>query len=78
MALNRVVTIGGGEIGRSQAVQSQTCGLDVHSDMNLVLLKPNSDTAAQIIIHGKALQDMDAVGFHHYKSIAMAAVLESH
>ncbi|MCP4980801.1 MAG: cobyric acid synthase [Gammaproteobacteria bacterium] len=78
MALNSAVTIDGGEIGRSQAVQAQACGLEAHSDMNPVLLKPNSDTAAQIIIHGKALQDMDAVGFHHYKSIAMTAVLESH
>jgi len=78
MALNSAVTVDGGEIGRSQAVQAQACGLDAHSDMNPVLLKPNSDTAAQVIIRGKALQDMDAVGFHDYKAIAMAAVLESH
>jgi adenosylcobyric acid synthase len=78
MALNSAVTVDGGEIGRSQAVQAQACGLEAHSDMNPVLLKPNSDTAAQVIIQGKALQDMDAVGFHDYKKIAMAAVLESH
>jgi adenosylcobyric acid synthase len=78
MALNSAVTVDGGEIGRSQAVQAQACGLEAHSDMNPVLLKPNSDTAAQVIIQGKALQDMDAVGFHDYKTIAMAAVLESH
>jgi len=78
MALNSAVTVDDGEIGRSQAVQAQACGLEPHSDMNPVLLKPNSDTAAQVIIQGKALQDMDAVGFHDYKTIAMAAVLESH
>jgi adenosylcobyric acid synthase len=78
MALNSAVTVDGGEIGRSQAVQAQACGLDAHSDMNPVLLKPNSDTAAQVIIQGKALQDMDATGFHDYKTIAMTAVLESH
>lgn len=78
MALNSAVTVDGGEIGRSQAVQAQACGLDTHSDMNPVLLKPNSDTAAQVIIQGKALQDMDASGFHGYKATAMAAVLESH
>ena len=78
MALNSAVTIDGGEIGRSQAVQAQACGLDAHSDMNPVLLKPNSDTAAQVIIQGKVLQDMDATGFHDYKTVAMAAVLESH
>lgn len=78
MALNSAVTVDDGEIGRSQAVQAQACGLEPHSDMNPVLLKPNSDTAAQVIIQGKALQDMDAVGFHDYRTIAMAAVLESH
>ena len=78
MALNSAVTVDGGEIGRAQAVQAQACGLDAHSDMNPVLLKPNSDTAAQVIIHGKALSEMDAVGFHDYKKVALAAVLESH
>ena len=78
MALNSAVTVDGGEIGRSQAVQAQACGLDAHSDMNPVLLKPNSDIGAQVIIHGKALSEMDAAGFHDYKRVALDAVLESH
>ncbi|MFW2373805.1 MAG: cobyric acid synthase [Gammaproteobacteria bacterium] len=78
MALNSAVTIDGGEIGRAQAVQAQACGLQAHSDMNPVLLKPNSDIGAQVIIHGKALTDMDAAVFHDYKNTAMAAVLESY
>jgi len=78
MALNSAVTIDGGEIGRAQAVQAQACGLEAHTDMNPVLLKPNSDTGAQVIIHGKALRDMEASTFHDYKTTAMAAVLESH
>jgi len=78
MALNSAVTIDGGEIGRAQAVQAQACGLEAHSDMNPVLLKPNSDTGAQVIIHGKALTEMDATTYHRYKTIAMNAVLESH
>jgi len=78
MALNSAVTSDGGEIGRAQAVQAQACGLTPHSDMNPVLLKPNTDIGAQVIIHGKALQDMDAQTFHEYKTIAMKAVLESH
>jgi adenosylcobyric acid synthase len=78
MALNSAVTIDGGEIGRAQAVQAQACGLEAHTDMNPVLLKPNSDVGAQVIIHGKALTEMDAEAFHDYKSTAMAAVLESH
>ena len=78
MALNSAVTADGGEIGRAQAVQAQACGIEPHSDMNPVLLKPNSDTAAQVIIQGKALTDMDAARFHDYKQVAMRAVLESH
>ena len=78
MALNSAVTIDGGEIGRSQAVQAQACFLEPHSDMNPVLLKPNSDTGAQVIVQGAVLFNMNAGDYHGYKSIAMAAVLESH
>jgi len=78
MALNSAVTSDGGEIGRAQAVQAKACYLDPHSDMNPVLLKPNSDIGAQVIIHGRALTDMDAVAFHDYKKTAMTAVLQSH
>src|SRR5512147_215595 len=50
MALNSAVTADGGEIGRAQALQAQAAGLAPHTDMNPVLLKPNSDTGAQVII----------------------------
>ncbi|NQD95647.1 cobyric acid synthase [Pseudomonas sp. CrR25] len=78
MALNSAVTADGGEIGRAQAVQAQAAGLAPHSDMNPVLLKPNSDIGAQVIIHGRALTSMDAVAYHDYKKVAMSAVLQSH
>ncbi len=78
MALNSAVTPEGGEIGRAQALQAQACGLQAHTDMNPVLLKPTTDTGAQVIIHGKALLNMDARQFHNYKAVAMSAVLESH
>ncbi len=78
MALNSAVTADGGEIGRAQAVQAHACNLPPHIDMNPVLLKPNSDTGAQVIIHGKAIANMDARFYHDYKQTAMAAVLESH
>ena len=77
MALNSGVTADGGEIGRAQIVQAQACGLAPHTDMNPVLIKPNSDTGAQIIIHGRALSEMDAATYHDYKPRAMAAVLAS-
>lgn len=78
MALNSAVTADGGEIGRAQAVQAQACRLEPHTDMNPVLLKPNSDTGAQVIIHGRAVTSMNAVAYHSYKEIAMQAVLASH
>ncbi|WP_455230975.1 cobyric acid synthase [Geopseudomonas aromaticivorans] len=78
MALNSAVTADGGEIGRAQAVQAQAAGLAPHTDMNPVLLKPNSDIGAQVIIHGRAVTSMDAAAYHDYKRVAMQAVLESH
>ncbi|SDH38207.1 cobyric acid synthase [Pseudomonas panipatensis] len=78
MALNSAVTADGGEIGRAQAVQAQACHLAPHTDMNPVLLKPNSDTGAQIIIHGRAVRSMNAAAYHDYKRVAMQAVLASH
>lgn len=78
MALNSAVTEDGGEIGRAQAVQAQAAGLAPHTDMNPVLLKPNSDTGAQVIIHGRAVGNMKASVYHDYKPVALKAVLESH
>ena len=78
MALNSAVTVDGGEIGRAQAVQALAAGLDPHTDMNPVLLKPNSDTGAQVIIHGHAVKNLSAVDYHAYKTTAMKAVLESY
>ncbi len=78
MALNSAVTVDGGEIGRAQAVQAYACGLEPHTDMNPVLLKPNTDIGAQVIIQGHAIGNMDAQNYHDYKAIARNAVLESH
>lgn len=78
MALNSAVTADGGEIGRAQALQAHAAGLPPHTDMNPILLKPSSDTGAQVIIHGKARSDMNARDYHAYKPIAMQAVLESY
>lgn len=77
MALNSAVTKDGGEIGRAQAVQAQACNLEPSVHMNPVLLKPNSDTGAQVILQGKAVTNMDATGYHDYKKVAMDTVLDS-
>lgn len=78
MALNSAVTADGGEIGRAQAVQAAACGLAPTSDMNPVLLKPNSDTGAQVIIQGRAVATLEAGAYHDYKRVARRAVLESY
>jgi adenosylcobyric acid synthase len=78
MALNSAVTADGGEIGRAQALQAAAAGIEPHTDMNPVLLKPSSDTGAQVIIHGRVRAEMNARDYHQYKTVAMKAVLESH
>ena len=78
MALNSAVTSNGGEIGRAQALQALACGIAPHTDMNPVLLKPSSNTGAQVIIQGKVRAEMDARDYQQYKTIAMGAVLESY
>ncbi|MFC4260781.1 cobyric acid synthase [Marinobacter lacisalsi] len=75
MALNSAVTVDGGEIGRSTALQALACGLEPHSDMNPVLLKPQSDRGAQVILRGRVHGNMDALDYHAYKAEAMQSVM---
>lgn len=78
MALNSAVTRNGGEIGRAQAVQAQACGLEPHTDMNPILLKPSSDVGSQVIINGNVYGQMTAREYHSFKPTAMQAVLDAH
>lgn len=75
MALNSAVTLDGGEIGRSTALQALACGIEPHSDMNPVLLKPQTDMGAQVIIRGQVLGNMQALDYHGYKKTARDSVL---
>jgi adenosylcobyric acid synthase len=77
MALNSAVTRDGGEIGRAQALQAQAAGLAPRIDFNPVLLKPTTDRRAQVIIHGHAVDTLDARAYHEYKRVAMTAVMQS-
>lgn len=77
MSLNSAVTVDGGEIGRAQAWQALAAGIAPETDMNPVLLKPNSDIGAQVIVHGRARGNLDARAYHAYKPTALQAVLES-
>lgn len=78
MALNSAVTVDGGEIGRAQAVQARACFLEPQTDFNPVLLKPNTDIGAQVIVHGRAVASMDARDYHEYKRVAHSAVMQSY
>jgi len=74
MALNSAVTPEGGEIGRAQALQAVACGLPAHTDMNPVLLKPNSESGSQVIVHGRPVGNMSVAAYHAYKAEAFAEV----
>jgi adenosylcobyric acid synthase len=78
MSLNSAVTVDGGEIGRAQAVQARACGLAPHTDMNPILLKPNTDTGTQVIVQGRAIAEMNARGYQDFKRQAMGYALESY
>lgn len=78
MALNSAVTPDGGEIGRAQALQAAACGLEPHIDMNPVLLKPNSDTGSQVIIHGRPVGNMTVSEYQRFKPEAFQQVAESY
>ncbi|MDE0850319.1 cobyric acid synthase [Yoonia sp.] len=77
MSNNAAVTKDGGEIGRAQALQAKACGLRPHTDMNPVLLKPESEVGAQVIVHGKRLTTLKARDYGKLKSTLLPAVLES-
>jgi adenosylcobyric acid synthase len=53
MSNNAVVTVDGGEIGRAQALQARACRVAAAVDMNPVLLKPQSEVGAQVVVQGR-------------------------
>lgn len=63
MALNSYATPEGLEIGRAQAVQAEAAGIPCHTDMNPLLLKPNSDHTSQVVLNGKPIGDRDAYDY---------------
>jgi adenosylcobyric acid synthase len=77
MSNNAAVTADGGEIGRAQALQARACGVAASVDMNPVLLKPQSDTGAQIIVQGRMTGSARAAAFQEMKPALLPAVLES-
>ncbi len=77
MSNNAAVTTNGGEIGRAQALQAMACGLDPHTDMNPVLLKPESDVGSQVVVQGKWFTTVKARAYAALKPQLLDAVLDS-
>ena len=63
IALNSYATPEGLEIGRAQAVQAEAAGIPCHTDMNPLLLKPNSDHTSQVVLHGKPVGNKSAYDY---------------
>ncbi|MEM9969027.1 MAG: cobyric acid synthase [Pseudomonadota bacterium] len=77
MSNNAAVTEDGGEIGRAQALQARAAGVPPHTDMNPVLLKPQSSTGAQTILQGRIAGHQEAAEFGKNKASLMPTVLDS-
>jgi adenosylcobyric acid synthase len=78
MSNNAAVTPEGGEIGRAQALQALACRAELHTDMNPVLLKPQSDRTAQVIVHGRMQGTLGAEYYRSRKGELLDAVLASY
>lgn len=74
MANNAHVCRDGGEIGRSTAVQARACGIEATVDMNPVLLKPSTDTAAQVVVMGRPVKNMTAREYQDYKPTLLSLI----
>jgi adenosylcobyric acid synthase len=74
---NNAAACAGGEIGRAQALQALAAGVEPSVDHNPVLLKPESDRIAQVIVHGRARSSLDAADFIDGRGSLLPAVLQS-
>ena len=77
MSNNAAVTVDGGEIGRAQALQARAAGVEPTTDMNPVLLKPESDIGAQVVVQGQRIATLKARDYTAMKHTLMRPVLES-
>ena len=77
MSNNAAVTVDGGEIGRAQALQARACGMVPHTDMNPVLLKPQAETGAQVVVQGRIAGNAGARAYQKMKPDLLPMVLRS-
>src|ERR1700685_482826 len=78
MSTNAAVTADGGEIGRAQALQARACGIAPSLHMNPVLLKPQNEIGAQVVVQGKVIGNARAREYQALKPKLMSAVLDSY
>jgi adenosylcobyric acid synthase len=78
MSNNAAVTADGGEIGRAQALQARAARVPPSVHMNPVLLKPQSEIGAQIVVQGRVFGSAKAAAYQHMKRDLMPSVLESY
>ncbi|SEH35183.1 adenosylcobyric acid synthase (glutamine-hydrolysing) [Magnetospirillum fulvum] len=78
MSNNAAVTSDGGEIGRAQALQARACKIAPLADMNPVLIKPHSETGAQVVVQGQVLTKAGAGDYQRLKPTLMPRVLDSY
>ena len=77
MSNNAAVTADGGEIGRAQAVQAQACRTPPTVHMNPILLKPQSDVGAQLVVRGQMQGTFKARAFHERKPALLEIAIDS-
>jgi adenosylcobyric acid synthase len=78
MSNNAAVTADGGEIGRAQALQARAARVPPSVHMNPVLLKPQSEIGAQIVVQGHVYGSAKAAAYQHIKRDLLPAVLDSY
>lgn len=77
MSNNAHACSAGGEIGRAQALQAQAAGIEASVDLNPVLLKPETDRTAQVVVHGQVYRRQDAANYMQDRNTLLPYVLES-
>ena len=77
MSNNAAIAADGGEVGRAQALQARAARVPLSRDMNPVLLKPQSEIGAQVVVHGEVTGTARAGDYHALKPRLLASVLES-
>jgi adenosylcobyric acid synthase len=77
MSNNAAVTIDGGEIGRAQALQARAARVSPSVHMNPVLLKPQSEVGAQVVVQGRVYETAKAADYQHLKPELMSSVQDS-